>query len=306
MADSKNLNVNNKRIADGFPGARHVNIPPDIVGKAANSPVSKNLFPTSIGFFSFADGHYFDRPKGIDENIVIGCISGSGKCKIGDKEWQLKGNELIFLPKSTPHAYESCPVNPWTIMWCHYVGEQCSDYHQSLNISANAPLMRVSSISELMTSFEEVYELTQTGYSRKTQFGLSASLGRFLSQCALYRRSLNAPRRQTEEKIYETVMYMKKNLHRRIALSDLAMISGLTPTYYSQLFKINMEIAPIELLAELRMQEACNKLKTTSDSISKISASLGYSDAFYFSKVFRKHQKISPSHYRKKFQIPSN
>lgn len=48
------------------------------------------------------------------------------------------------------------------------------------------------------------------------------------------------------------------------------------------------------------MANAQNLLETTDYNISEVAAAVGYDNALYFSRLFRKHIGVSPSEYRKK------
>ena len=48
---------------------------------------------------------------------------------------------------------------------------------------------------------------------------------------------------------------------------------------------------------------AKNLLENTSFNISEISRAIGYENPLYFSRIFKKQSGLSPSEYRKKYQI---
>ena len=54
-----------------------------------------------------------------------------------------------------------------------------------------------------------------------------------------------------------------------------------------------------DYIVSLRMQKARELLRDESKSIEQIAELVGYNDYFYFTKVFKKSQGISPSKYRK-------
>ena len=74
----------------------------------------------------------------------------------------------------------------------------------------------------------------------------------------------------------------------------------LSPFYISRLFKNEVGDTPINYLISLRMKEAEQLLLAQPDaSVQDIAKSVGYEDAYHFSKVFKKHFGISPSNFRK-------
>ena len=96
---------------------------------------------------------------------------------------------------------------------------------------------------------------------------------------------------------------MRDNLNRPMSLSELADIAGWSAAHFSTVFRKQVSVAPMEYFTRLKVQRACTKLKMTRETIAAISASLGYNDSFYFSRLFRRHIGMSPTDYRKKYTL---
>lgn len=291
------------RISEGFPGQRLIVVPPSIVESALAMPICSSLFPTHIGTFQSVKGHYVTRKKGCAEAIIIVCLAGSGTCRFNGAEWRLKPGYLIVIPENCPHTYEADHVNPWTIFWFHAQGTMLKHYLNALQVSSSDPMLNIPNISGLMDAFEDVFQHTESGYTNTSLLCLSTSFAHFFGVCKLYQRSLKASQQGVETRIEKTVDVMKKSLHRLMTLEQFAEIAGWSPTYYASLFKAKMNTPPLEFFTRLKMKYACDKLKLTNDPIQNIAASLGYNDAFYFSRQFKKHNKLSPKNYRQQFSL---
>ena len=50
---------------------------------------------------------------------------------------------------------------------------------------------------------------------------------------------------------------------------------------------------------EVRVERAEVLLKSTSETVSEIAASVGFDDVNYFTRVFKKHRGISPGFFRR-------
>lgn len=72
--------------------------------------------------------------------------------------------------------------------------------------------------------------------------------------------------------------------------------------HFRRLFKSETGLSPLQYLLELRVQFAANLLIADNNlSISEIAEKSGFEDNFYFSRMFKKHKKFTPSNYRKHF-----
>ena len=104
---------------------------------------------------------------------------------------------------------------------------------------------------------------------------------------------------QTAEQTMEYVRaYIRKHYNEQIDLSVLASKLGISSAYLTKLFNKYEKCSPIKYITDLRIVEAKHLLYNTTLTIKEISERLGYQNQFYFSRVFRKINKASPSEFR--------
>ena len=92
--------------------------------------------------------------------------------------------------------------------------------------------------------------------------------------------------------------YVDCNFQRDITMQSLCQKFFINPNYISQFFKKEVGLNFTEYLAKKRLEYACYLLRQSDLSIQKISESSGYKDYFYFTRIFKKHQGMTPSEYR--------
>jgi two-component system, response regulator YesN len=83
-----------------------------------------------------------------------------------------------------------------------------------------------------------------------------------------------------------------------LSLAQVASQAHLSPSYFCTVFSQEMGKTFKEYLTEIRMQRARELLRSTALKSFEIADQVGYSDAHYFSYVFRKHTGQSPTEYR--------
>ena len=92
--------------------------------------------------------------------------------------------------------------------------------------------------------------------------------------------------------------FTDKNLHLDVSLRVLADHVNLHPTHLSKIYKIETGEGISDYVANLRMERACHKLKTTHKKVYEISTEIGYMDPAYFIKVFKRQFGVTPQEYR--------
>ena len=88
---------------------------------------------------------------------------------------------------------------------------------------------------------------------------------------------------------------------RRVA--ELAKAQCMTENAFSRLFRTHFGTTPKDYLNQRLNQEACQLLLGSNLPIKQITAKLGFSDEYYFSRFFHRMNGISPARYRRRFLI---
>lgn len=109
---------------------------------------------------------------------------------------------------------------------------------------------------------------------------------------------LSAHRNQASPQIRKVTDYLAQNYASDISLESAAACAGVSSGYLSRLFRREMNISFVGYLAELRMNRARSLLCNPDLHISDIASSVGYPDAKYFCRFFRRLNGCSPAEYR--------
>ena len=102
----------------------------------------------------------------------------------------------------------------------------------------------------------------------------------------------------TSPLIARSLRYIKSNYARKIRLSDIASELHVNPSYFSALFSQEMGKTFTDYILELRIEKAKDLLGNTNLDILDISASAGFENQSYFTKIFRKRTGVTPRKFR--------
>lgn len=91
--------------------------------------------------------------------------------------------------------------------------------------------------------------------------------------------------------------YINCHLSERLSLNEVAAVFGISPNYLSQLFGKYNELGFSEYINTCKINEAKRLLDEGSLKVYEVADRLGFESSFYFSKVFKKLEGLSPSDY---------
>ncbi|MDR1949420.1 MAG: helix-turn-helix domain-containing protein [Spirochaetaceae bacterium] len=100
------------------------------------------------------------------------------------------------------------------------------------------------------------------------------------------------------ELIQGVIEYLKQNYRNNITLNDVSGHFYVTAPYLSRRFREKTGLTFVEYLEEIRLEKAEEYLTASDTKITDISEQVGYMDPNYFSKVFKRKYRLSPSDYR--------
>ena len=93
-------------------------------------------------------------------------------------------------------------------------------------------------------------------------------------------------------------IYLNSHFNKDISLDMVSEKIGLSPQYFSKIFKEGYGINFIDYITDMRLNYSKVLLNSSDKSINEISSSVGYSDANYFCRIFKKNIGITPGQYR--------
>ena len=103
---------------------------------------------------------------------------------------------------------------------------------------------------------------------------------------------------QTSALAKQAIAYLQGNHTRRLSRWEIASAVGTSEDYLSRVFHRELGITPWDYLNRYRVIQAKELLRLTDDPVGSIARRVGFTDAAYFSRVFRAISGVSPSQYR--------
>ena len=106
----------------------------------------------------------------------------------------------------------------------------------------------------------------------------------------------------TSQEIDFAQEYFTEHYNEEINIEEYARSRHVSTSWFNKSFKTAVGTTPMNYILSIRIRNAQILLETTDYNISNIASMVGYENAFYFSRLFKKHKGLSPAEYRKIFR----
>ena len=99
------------------------------------------------------------------------------------------------------------------------------------------------------------------------------------------------------------VKYIEENTDKDLSLIMLADVVYLNPSYLSHLFRQQMKMTISEYIKDVRIGQCKKMLADPKYHIHEVARAVGYDNASYFTRFFKKMTGMTPQAYRQGLTI---
>ncbi len=229
----------------------------------------------------------------LNEFQVVFIVKGSGEfaSKSLSNTGVNAGNAILLFPGEW-HQYRPNPETGWSEYWLGFMGQDAERIMQTF-FNPEKPLLQTSHADEIMRLFDQLLHRMKHPFPGAEQV-LASTIPMILAY-------LQAAKVQNEMKthgdtglVMEAKSRMLQSLTSRTDLSDMAQQLGMSYSKFRVLFKEQTGYAPREYENLIKLNRACDLLRSGQYSVSQIAEELGYSSIYYFSRAFKKQFGKSP------------
>lgn len=265
------------------------------------------LFVNSCGTYrlSAENDMTTERPEGRNDFQMIYIAKGKGVFYFDrDKNVTLKAGSLVIYRPRAYQKYIYFGQDHPEIYWIHFTGSRASDFLIKYGICTTSDFMTVGDNSEYSRIFEEIILELQCkkDFYPETCTALFTNLlirfARFQKNASVYSAQFSFHRLDEATAFFHEHYNEPIVIERYIRSSDCGLCDSL---FYRQ-FKEYTGQTPLQYVLGIRLQNARELLVNSNYSIKEISESIGYDNALYFSRLFRKNEGMSPREYRQKMR----
>jgi AraC-like DNA-binding protein len=206
-----------------------------------------------------------------------------------------EGSVILVLP-GVSHAYRPNPATGWTERWVGFKGPWADALQKEGILSAERPVYSPGLDSELLELFEELFSITED--QKPFYQARSASLVmRLLAE--ILARSRNSEQDDDSDRLVSRAKFcMAEHIYGTLSIDSLDDVLGGGHARLNEVFKNYTGMTPYQYFIQLKIHRAKELLGLGRYSVKEIAFTLGFSDPYYFSRLFKKKTGIAPSEWR--------
>lgn len=231
-----------------------------------------------------------------DHFLLHYIVSGRGTYDSGGRTFVLGPGDAFLARPDTPIYYRADPTDPWEYYWVGFSGPSAALLLAQTPFSASRPVLHPAAGDRLRRALLDIYKARGADYPSAVRMAgyLQAALGLLMDAAPAHGTDALADyaRRGAD--------FIQQNYSRDISVEAVAAHVGVSRSYLHRAFRAAFGCAPGAYLTDYRLDRASQLLRHSTLSVSAVAASAGFSDPFYFSRLFRRRMGMSPSDYRLK------
>ncbi|MDF2725327.1 MAG: AraC family transcriptional regulator [Paenibacillus sp.] len=236
-------------------------------------------------------------PRVHDYYLLHYVVSGAGELECAGKKHIVGQGSCFFIFPGHVVSYSANPNDPWFYRWVGFRGPLADIVTRKINVSPDNPILQALQPRRTAALMYRMQSVLHKGL-RSCDFEVNGLIRILLSQW------LDAPEpeksrlsSETDRKVQQALRWLSLQYSEPISIDQLAATLGYNRTYFSKVFKQHTGWTPVGFLHRIRMEHA-RILLTQPLTIEQVAYSVGYTDALYFSKQFKKWSGFSPTEYR--------
>jgi len=240
-----------------------------------------------IGEITYFSHNKFASQKAIERHEIkfielTFLISGEMTYYINDIKHTINTGDIVYVPSGSIRQREmSATLNDYVSI----------NFHMDSRLELDTVLKGCidNDVKMLLNYFESAYSSPSTDRNKKLKLTLETLILQITDNLYdSYTSPLSA----------EIISFISSHYTKKISLNDISQATFYSAAYCENEFKKTTGKSIINYLIDVRINAAKKLLAESSMSCARIAAAVGFEDANYFSRVFKKRTGYSPLRYR--------
>ena len=273
-------------------------IPVPLIEEQKSNPLTKDLYFTMIGEIEVENGTIWSVIEKLENYMLVYCTRGSGIAMFAGEQIPVSGEQYFVVRKGEKLKFYSVINENTRLLLIHFNGNHVKLLENEFSVVRNLIPSVNNRVANREMLFDEIFNNLSKGYHNENLEYVNFCFGHLLATFIFANKTSADMEDESNPVIRRSIDFMNKNLGQKLTLLQISREAGLSPTYFTTVFRRETNYSPLTYFSHLKIVKACEYLDYTRQKVKEISFSLGYSDPYYFTKDFKKKMGLSPRQYR--------
>jgi len=265
---------------------------------------SHQVYPNNNGHPST---HAFTWNEGriLDDYYIVYISKGRGVFESSDTNSnEINAGTCFFLFPGVWHRYKPDLKSGWEEYWIGFKGLYPEHLMKQAFFDKKKPFIDIGLNEDIQRLFHQLLESVKSSNPRYQQI-VSCITMQILGVINSISLNKDTGTDITARSINRAKFRMNESIENPISIDQLLEEIPMSYSKFRQAFKKATGLSPNQYYLDIRLNKAKALLISTSLSVNEISYHTGFESIFYFSKLFKKKNGVSPKDYRLHSDMPA-
>ncbi|MDQ8737896.1 AraC family transcriptional regulator [Paenibacillus sp. LHD-38] len=229
----------------------------------------------------------------------IQVVEGEGELRVEGKTFRVKEGMAMLLLKGIAHEYYA--VSPsWIVDWVVFDGHQVEAFLKRTAGISSSGVLFISRPEVFSAKIQSILDIEQRD---APLMGVQCSNIIYAVLTYILQYTSTQPNNSASNlniRLKPLFHYIEQNIAQPLTLEDMAAITDYTPQHLCTVFKKTTGIRIFQYINSVRIKKSKELLlQHPHMQVKEIASLTGFEDVNYFCSVFKKHEQLSPSQFRK-------
>ena len=229
-------------------------------------------------------------------------LEGKGTVEYENKNHHIESGDCVFIDCHKPFSHETSSTHLWSLQWCHFFGSAMSLIYEKYLERGGLAVFKPKEVQPFIELLNTIYTTASSNdYIRDMRLNEELSTLLALLMAESWHKKDETRKAQSKQSVMPVKEYLDQHYSEKITLDDLASRFFISKNYLTRVFKEQFGMSVKDYLQVVRITHAKQLLRTTDKTAEDIGFECGFGALYYFSRVFKDIEGISPTGYREQW-----
>lgn len=217
-------------------------------------------------------------------------VRGRGKYILDGTCYNVKTGDLIYVPRGSMREAITFEDDPMELYSTNFLLKNFNGQDVDLPFPHVINIGIHQDIISLYNDLNNDYYRREPGYHMKSRGWMQFILHRYMELIVYKSSSVTL-----DSRVNKVLRYITRHYPESLSIQHLSQRFGLSQSYFGALFNRDTGMSFHQYLMKVRLNAAEDMLLSGEYSVSAVASACGFTDTFYFSKVFKASRGETPS-----------